>query len=281
MKLPDYPERTKNRMANRPYFPNLPAVKKDAAPLNQNQSRKQADHNQTDENDEWLSIMGYGGLASVLLAFSSLMIALLDGDRSAASRTRWFWLFVVTMVIGIVLFWLTSRLKARKRQQELEDREYELRKAQLENSITITDAAVSCEEAISSYFTEYQTQLKKQRQNLINKYDGVTRLIDSLFGPGTLTSARYSASVKKAYEAGISAAGKGADLCEALKGEDRPKESSQEVLDHYLELTRQMADLIENQIVVLAGLDLDRTEKIQSSLNEQIAEINSTLHMYE
>ena len=281
MKLPDYPERTKNRMANRPYFPNLPAVKKDAAPLNQNQSRKQADHNQTDENDEWLSIMGYGGLASVLLAFSSLMSALLDGDRSAASRTRWFWLFVVTMVIGIGLFWLTSRLKARKRQQELEDREYELRKAQLENSITITDAAVSCEEAISSYFTEYQTQLKKQRQNLINKYDGVTRLIDSLFGPGTLTSARYSASVKKAYEAGISAAGKGADLCEALKGEDRPKESSQEVLDHYLELTRQMADLIENQIVVLAGLDLDRTEKIQSSLNEQIAEINSTLHMYE
>lgn len=225
-----------------------------------------------------LALASIGGIFAILL----FLIAFSGAPKTFASK---FSLFIVSIIIGgisIYAFYSGRRTfkEEKARQKELEDREYELRKAQLSGSF-INEDTVSSDEVISPYFTDYQKNLKKQRQNLVNKYDGVTRLIDSLFGRGTLTSERYSASIKKAYKTGISAAKKGADLCDALKGEDLPNDSSRNVLDHYMDLTKQMADLIENQIVVLAGLDLDRSEKIQTSLNEQISEINSTIHMYE
>lgn len=114
----------------------------------------------------------------------------------------------------------------------------------------------------------------------MNKYEGVIRLTDSLFGIGTLTSNRYNSSVKEAYKVGIEAAKKAATLCETLKGEELPNESSRSVLDHYQDQVKKMGDLIENQIVVLAGFDMDRTEKIQTRLNDQISEINNTIHLY-
>lgn len=222
------------------------------------------------------------GVFSAFFSMISFMAAFEDVDKSFGSRFSSFFISLVLGGISIYSFYSCHRLikKEKERRQELEDREYELRKAQIAGSFSNEDT-VSSDEVISPYFTDYQKNLKKQRQNLVNKYDGVTRLIDSLFSRGTLTSERYSASIKKAYKTGISAAKKGADLCDALKGEDLPNDSSRNVLDHYMDLTKQMADLIENQIVVLAGLDLDRSEKIQTSLNEQISEINSTIHMYE
>ena len=107
----------------------------------------------------------------------------------------------------------------------------------------------------------------------------IRRLVDTLFGAGSLTAARFSGAAQSALSVLAGNVDQGQRAVAAF-GSDSPTKERELVFSGYIRESRSVLDQLDRLLLLLVQYDQSQDHDAES-VTAQLEEITSTIHLYE